>query len=197
MALSNLPRWTQHLPLMHASRNAIAAVASLAMARLFQLPEPYWACITTFVVLQSKLVIDLHRLLAAVGRHRTRGCAGSRAHHLLRTEARGLRRGCVPDRADLRRPSSGEFLPPRQHHAGHRDARRPHRASGGAGTSPLSGGGHRNWRGVSSHRNMGGAGAGAESLTDARSSLCRPVFVCGHRMQFLQNQPPQGRISLA
>jgi uncharacterized membrane protein YccC len=56
MALSNLPRWTQHLPLMHASRNAIAAVASLAMARLFQLPEPYWACITTFVVLQYKLV---------------------------------------------------------------------------------------------------------------------------------------------
>jgi uncharacterized membrane protein YgaE (UPF0421/DUF939 family) len=56
MALSNLPRWTQHLPLMHASRNAIAAVASLAIARLFQLPEPYWACITTFVVLQAKLV---------------------------------------------------------------------------------------------------------------------------------------------
>jgi uncharacterized membrane protein YgaE (UPF0421/DUF939 family) len=56
MALPNRPQWLQHVPLAHASRNAIAAVASLAIARLFRLPEPYWACITTFVVLQSKLV---------------------------------------------------------------------------------------------------------------------------------------------
>ena len=45
----------QHLPLVHAGRDAIAAVASLSLARMFSLPEPYWACITTFVVLQSKL----------------------------------------------------------------------------------------------------------------------------------------------
>ena len=49
------PRWMQQRPLVHASRNAIAAIASLALARVVGLPEPYWACITTFVVLQAKL----------------------------------------------------------------------------------------------------------------------------------------------
>jgi len=49
------PRWMRQQVLVHVSRNAIAAIASLALARLFRLPEPYWACITTFVVLQAKL----------------------------------------------------------------------------------------------------------------------------------------------
>lgn len=49
------PRWMQQQVLVHASRNAVAAIASLALARIFGLPEPYWACITTFVVLQAKL----------------------------------------------------------------------------------------------------------------------------------------------
>ncbi len=55
MAQPNHSRWIPQQPLVHAGRNAIAAIASLAMARLFKLPEPYWACITTFVVLQTKL----------------------------------------------------------------------------------------------------------------------------------------------
>jgi uncharacterized membrane protein YccC len=55
MGLPNRPRWMQQQPLVHASRNAIAAMASLAITRGFHLPEPYWACITTFVVLQTKL----------------------------------------------------------------------------------------------------------------------------------------------
>jgi uncharacterized membrane protein YccC len=37
----------------HAVRTAVAAVASLLVARLFQLQEAYWAPITTLVITQS------------------------------------------------------------------------------------------------------------------------------------------------
>lgn len=39
----------------HSARTAVAAVASLLAARLFQLPETYWAPITTIVITQSSL----------------------------------------------------------------------------------------------------------------------------------------------
>jgi len=39
----------------HAARTAAGAVASLLIARLFRLPEPYWAPITSIVVMQSTL----------------------------------------------------------------------------------------------------------------------------------------------
>ncbi len=41
--------------LEHAVRTAVAAVASLLVARLFRLPEAYWAPITTLVITQSSL----------------------------------------------------------------------------------------------------------------------------------------------
>ena len=37
----------------HAARATVAAVVSLLVARLFQLPESYWAAITTLIVMQS------------------------------------------------------------------------------------------------------------------------------------------------
>src|ERR1700683_918625 len=40
---------------IHVMRTSIAAVASLLIARLFRLPEAYWAAITTLVVMQSSL----------------------------------------------------------------------------------------------------------------------------------------------
>jgi uncharacterized membrane protein YgaE (UPF0421/DUF939 family) len=40
---------------IHAARTAIAAVASLLIARLFRLPEAYWAAIATMIVMQSTL----------------------------------------------------------------------------------------------------------------------------------------------
>jgi uncharacterized membrane protein YccC len=40
---------------VHAIRTAIAAVASLLIARLFKLPEAYWAAIATMIVMQSTL----------------------------------------------------------------------------------------------------------------------------------------------
>jgi uncharacterized membrane protein YgaE (UPF0421/DUF939 family) len=40
---------------IHVLRTTIAAVASLLIARLFKLPEAYWAAITTLVVMQSSL----------------------------------------------------------------------------------------------------------------------------------------------
>jgi uncharacterized membrane protein YccC len=41
--------------IVHAVRTAIAAVASLLIARLFRLPEAYWAAIATLIVMQSTL----------------------------------------------------------------------------------------------------------------------------------------------
>lgn len=41
--------------LTHAARTAAAAVASLLMARLFRLPDAYWASISTLIVMQSTL----------------------------------------------------------------------------------------------------------------------------------------------
>jgi uncharacterized membrane protein YgaE (UPF0421/DUF939 family) len=40
---------------VHSTRTAVAAVASLLAARAFKLPEAYWAPITTLVITQSSL----------------------------------------------------------------------------------------------------------------------------------------------
>ena len=40
---------------MHSARTAVVAVTSLLTARLFRLPEAYWAPITTVVITQSSL----------------------------------------------------------------------------------------------------------------------------------------------
>jgi uncharacterized membrane protein YccC len=40
---------------VHAARTAVAAVVSYLIARLFHLPEAYWATISTMIVMQSKL----------------------------------------------------------------------------------------------------------------------------------------------
>ena len=45
----NLPSIT------HAIRTAVAATASVLIARLVQMPEAYWAAIATLVVMQSTL----------------------------------------------------------------------------------------------------------------------------------------------
>src|SRR5262249_47200065 len=39
----------------HSARTAVASVASLLAARLFRLPEIYWAAVTTLVITQSSL----------------------------------------------------------------------------------------------------------------------------------------------
>jgi uncharacterized membrane protein YccC len=51
------PMWRrkQWGDLVHSMRTTIAAVASLLIARLFRLPESYWAAITTMIVMQSTL----------------------------------------------------------------------------------------------------------------------------------------------
>jgi uncharacterized membrane protein YgaE (UPF0421/DUF939 family) len=40
---------------VHSARTAVAAVGSVLVARLFRLPEAYWAPITTLVITQSSL----------------------------------------------------------------------------------------------------------------------------------------------
>jgi uncharacterized membrane protein YccC len=50
----------ENLPsVVHSIRTAVAATVSLAVARLFGLPEAYWAAIATLVVMQSTLAATL------------------------------------------------------------------------------------------------------------------------------------------
>jgi uncharacterized membrane protein YgaE (UPF0421/DUF939 family) len=48
-------RWKGWPILVHSARTAVAAVTSVMAARLFRLPETYWAPITTLVIAQSSL----------------------------------------------------------------------------------------------------------------------------------------------
>ncbi len=70
IAVVKLWKWEpQNLPsVIHSIRTAIAATISLAVARLFGLPEAYWAAIATLVVMQSTLgatvLISVERIVA-------------------------------------------------------------------------------------------------------------------------------------
>ncbi len=52
---SDRVKWVGWPVVVHSTRTAVAAVASLLVARLLQLPEAYWAPITTLVITQSSL----------------------------------------------------------------------------------------------------------------------------------------------
>jgi uncharacterized membrane protein YccC len=70
IGLVKLWKWeSQNLPsVIHSIRTAIAATISLAVARLFGLPEAYWAAIATLVIMQSTLgatlLISVERIAA-------------------------------------------------------------------------------------------------------------------------------------
>jgi uncharacterized membrane protein YgaE (UPF0421/DUF939 family) len=51
------PTWpgVNRKEVVHTIRTTIAALVSLLVARLFQLPEAYWAAVTTMIVMQSTL----------------------------------------------------------------------------------------------------------------------------------------------
>lgn len=56
-AQTSKPTWpnVDQRELVHAARTTVAAVLSVLIARLFRLPESYWAAVTTMVVMQSTL----------------------------------------------------------------------------------------------------------------------------------------------
>jgi uncharacterized membrane protein YccC len=70
IAFVKLWKWEpENLPsVIHSIRTAIAATISLGVARLFGLPEAYWAAIATLVVMQSTLgatlLISVERIAA-------------------------------------------------------------------------------------------------------------------------------------
>jgi uncharacterized membrane protein YccC len=47
--------WKGWPVIVGSARTAVAAVASVSAARLFRLPETYWAAVTTLVITQSSL----------------------------------------------------------------------------------------------------------------------------------------------
>jgi uncharacterized membrane protein YgaE (UPF0421/DUF939 family) len=58
--------------MIHVLRTTVAALVSLLVARLFKLPEAYWATVTTLVVMQSTIgaafTVSWHRLVgSAIG----------------------------------------------------------------------------------------------------------------------------------
>ena len=57
-----LPAWDKkNLPsITHSIRTAVAATASVIIARFVQMPEAYWAAIATLVVMQSTLGATLN-----------------------------------------------------------------------------------------------------------------------------------------
>jgi uncharacterized membrane protein YccC len=57
MADPNRRKWlhVDRKEIIHSARTAIAVVVSLLVARLFRLPESYWAAIATIIVMQSTL----------------------------------------------------------------------------------------------------------------------------------------------
>jgi len=55
MARLALLQFDQPTSTLHAARTTIAAVVSLLVARALKMPEPYWATVTTMVVMQSTL----------------------------------------------------------------------------------------------------------------------------------------------
>jgi uncharacterized membrane protein YccC len=52
---NKVTHWKSRPVLVHSARTAVAAVVSFLTARLFKLPEAYWAPITTLVITQSSL----------------------------------------------------------------------------------------------------------------------------------------------
>lgn len=66
-AASDRALWKARPLMAHSFRTAVTAVTSLLVARLFRLPEAYWAPITTLVIAQSSLGAALadswHRLV--------------------------------------------------------------------------------------------------------------------------------------
>src|ERR1700693_1921290 len=52
---SNQMRWLRWPVVVHSARTGAATLTSLLVARLFRLPEAYWAPITTILVTQSAL----------------------------------------------------------------------------------------------------------------------------------------------
>src|SRR5277367_4748897 len=51
----NRVRWLRWPVVEHSARTGVATLASFLVARLFRLPEAYWAPITTIVITQSSL----------------------------------------------------------------------------------------------------------------------------------------------
>jgi uncharacterized membrane protein YgaE (UPF0421/DUF939 family) len=52
---SNRNQWLRWPVVEHSARTGVATLASFLVARLFRLPEAYWAPITTIVITQSSL----------------------------------------------------------------------------------------------------------------------------------------------
>src|SRR5271157_588164 len=68
---SDRVKWVWWPTVVHSVRTAVVAVASLLAARLFRLPQMYWAPITTLVITQSSLgaalAVSGQRFVGTVG----------------------------------------------------------------------------------------------------------------------------------
>lgn len=67
---SDRVQWKEWPVVVHSVRTAVAAVVSVLTARLFRLPETYWAALTTLVITQSSwgaaLAVSWQRFLGTL-----------------------------------------------------------------------------------------------------------------------------------
>src|SRR6267378_7237494 len=89
-------RWKAWPIVLHSARTAVAAVVSVAAARLVRLPEAYWAPVTTLVITQSSLGAAFCRFSPAFRRHCPRRSHICRGGHLLWFSRGCLRRQRLP-----------------------------------------------------------------------------------------------------
>ena len=108
-----------------SARTAIAATASFLIARLFGLPEAYWAPISTIVVMQSTLgaaeISGDHFFIGTIMRLNARAFSVSCASLV------GICSGDISPRHSLRSVQAPGFLPLRGHYPRHHHAHSPHR----------------------------------------------------------------------
>ena len=129
--------------LVHSVRTAVAAVASLVVARALGLPEAYWATITTLIIMQSTLGAALDRVRTALRRDRF-GCRDGRAaDDLLRVEPDRVRLRRIRNWIDLRGCVHRGRVPVRQRYSRDCHARSPY--ANKRGSSRLTGSSKSRW----------------------------------------------------
>ena len=164
--------------LTHAARTAAAAVASLLMARLFRLPDAYWASISTLIVMQSTLGTAL-----PISAQRFAGTlVGAAVGALTATYFPGnvsrLRAGRIRDRIVVRGVGRGKSrIPVCQHYTCYRDAGDAFRA-GVADRDPSVCGGFSGNRGrLGVHRFVAGTSTSDLGIAPGSSLIrrCRTI----------------------
>ena len=85
-SITSIPLRLTRQGVIHVVRTTIAALVSLLVARLFRLPEAYWATITTLGRHAIDVRRSFYRVVASLRRFGDWRCSGSVVGYILRRE---------------------------------------------------------------------------------------------------------------